>query len=67
MFFKTKIMRKLLILLLMFATIGCSAQDKLTKSIKQDKLSRSIKKAKKQTMRDFKRGKIKVDYPILTP
>lgn len=58
MFFKTKIMKKLLILLLMFATIGCSAQDKL---------SRSIKKAKKQTMRDFKRGKIKVDYPILTP
>lgn len=51
-------MKKLLILLLMFATIGCSAQDKL---------SRSIKKAKKQTMKDFKRGKIKVDYPILKP
>lgn len=51
-------MRKLVILLLMSIIVSCSSQQKLNKS---------IEKAKKQTMKDFKRGKIKVDYPILTP
>ena len=33
----------------------------------QYKLMKSTKKAKRMTMRDFRKGKITVEYPNLTP
>jgi hypothetical protein len=51
-------MKKVLLLLFVVILGSCSTQYKLNKS---------IQKAKRMTMEDFKKGKIKVDYPVLTP
>jgi len=49
-------MKKLILSLLVIFLVSCSTQHKT---------NRSIKKAQKMTMRDFKSGKIRVDYPSL--
>jgi hypothetical protein len=51
-------MKKVLLLLFVVFMGSCSTQYKLNKS---------IQKAKRMTMEDFKRGKIVVEYPSLTP
>lgn len=51
-------MKKTLFFLVIILLTGCSPQHKL---------NRSIKKAQRMTMDDFKKGKIVVEYPSLTP
>ncbi len=51
-------MKKFLFFLVVVLFMGCSSQHKL---------NRQINKAKRMTMRDFKKGKITVEYPSLNP
>lgn len=51
-------MKKVLLVLFLFILTSCSSQHKL---------NRSIKKAQRMTMKDFKKGKIAVEYPSLNP
>ena len=55
---KNNIMKKFLFFLVVVLFMGCSSQHKL---------NRQINKAKRMTMRDFKKGKIAVEYPSLNP